>query len=93
MNGAKGIGEIPVEPFQRRFEELKSQGVLAADIARKLGWVTPQGTADGPRVTRRLGLRPHRNGKGKLTQTQQLSYGMACKLADAMGLDPWEIGL
>lgn len=93
MNGARGVGEVSVEPFQRRFEDLERQGVRAADVARKLGWTRPDGHADGARVKRRLGLRPQINGKGKVSQNRQMSYEMASRLADAMGLDPFEVGL
>lgn len=85
---APSAGRIPVEPFKRRFQGLAEQGTTAADIARRLDWTTKGGGADGPRLTRTLGLRPD-----GASYRQKLTYDMAERLAEALGLDLWEVGL
>lgn len=87
-----GRRDVPNAPFQARFYELQAQGERPADIARRLGWYD-HGRPDGPRVKRVLGLRPNGRGtKGPAIRTH-ITYRNALRLADAMGLDPWEIGL
>jgi hypothetical protein len=86
---ALGCEEIDLAPLREAF--LRS-GKTPADVARALGWRKPNGVADGPRVRRALGMRPAwSNGRKRLRQ--RCSYETAVKLADAIGVDPYEVGL
>lgn len=85
--------ECDLAPLREAF--LRS-GLSAADVARALGWTCQahgRPHADGPRVKRALGLKPQQNGDGLVTTRQRCSYEMAVRLAAAIGVDPWEVGL
>jgi hypothetical protein len=90
---------VPVEPLRRRFLELHDErGIRLADVARALDWTT-HGEADGGRVSRYLGLTAARVGGGKRREPhrriyrQSVTRATALRLAEALDLDPWEIGL
>jgi len=94
---------VPVEPLRRRFEELRDErGVRLADVARALDW-TKQGRhgldADSGRVSRYLGLTAAYEGSGKRREPpkrcyrQTVTYATAARLAEALNLDPRDIGL
>jgi hypothetical protein len=54
----------------------------------------PYMIADGSRVKRTLGLRVYRGGRGSMPRLRQFcSYEMALKLAEAIGVDPVDVGL
>lgn len=82
---------MPNAPLQAAFER---SGRTAAEVARDLGWRRRDGTADGQRVLRALGLEA-RYGKGYVGG--RLARGClpetAERLAGVLGLDPWEVGL
>jgi hypothetical protein len=91
---------VPVEPLRRRFEELRDQrGIRLADVARALDWTTHGRDADGGRVSRYLGLTAARVGSGKRRDPrkrlhrQTVAPETAVRLAEALDLDPREIGL
>lgn len=101
-----GAGTVPLGPFRERFLELEAAPPLAPGnlpkdaantIALRLGWFD-RGVADGPRVRRTLGLigdSPTRFGDKYYPprHREHVTVGMARRLCDAMGLDPYEVGL
>lgn len=76
-----------------------ASGMTASEVADRMGWTRPGWKAssrapDGPRVTRVLGLRDgssrHVGGSKRQTHTR---YETAVALAEAMGLDPVDVGI
>jgi hypothetical protein len=95
--------EVDLRPLREAF--LASR-LSADEVARRLGWMRfprrrrggkvygPHEEADGSRVKRALGLRAHKSGQGSMPQLRQsCSYEMALKLAEAIGVDPVDVGL
>lgn len=88
-NGARF--EIPVAPLREAFER---SGLTAAEVARVLDWRDPRGRIDGRRVKRALGIVPVAMGRGYGPKcVRSTSYERALKLADAIGVDPVDVGL
>lgn len=84
--------EIDLAPLREAFQR---SGKSPADVARELGWTTHKGDADGPRVKRALGLRPYTAGgrPGETFMRKRCSYDTAVRLAEAIGVDPADVGL
>lgn len=79
--------EVPVAPLREAF--LRSD-MTAGDLARALGWMK----ADHQRVARQLGLQHDTNGHGSPTRSRgTMSYNRAVQIAEALGIDPTEVGL
>lgn len=94
----KGSPLVPLKPLQDRFRELEARGVTAGDIAYRLGWVysaghRSAGHGDGSKLLRAIGLRLERDGKGRRAHRTQATEESVLKIAQAMDLDPWEVGL
>lgn len=101
------VSDIPVEPFRERFLAMEASvprgpGPMPKDaantVAERLGWFTPDGYSDGPRVRRVLGLRPSywngRNGRRYPPELQGfVTPETALRLCEALGLDPVDVGL
>lgn len=87
--GRAGRG-VPNDALRQAFLE---SPMSAAEVARAVGWFDSKGgCADGTRVRRTLGLRPaHENGQARVYQ--RVGSRNAVKIAEALGLDPVEIGL
>jgi hypothetical protein len=62
------------------------------EVARRLGWYDGAGRADGPRVSRALGLRPY-VCDGRYIRRQRIQGSNAAALCRALGCDPWEVEL
>lgn len=72
--------------------------VSASELAVRAGYVRPgrQGPGDGSRLKRLLGITPTpstKNGRRYKTYRQNIAYDDAVRIADALGLDPFEVGL
>ena len=80
------IDHVPNDALREAFED---SVVDARTVALRCDWVRPCGKPEGDRVARALGLRRRGNGD----TTRYLSEPVALKLGDALGLDPWEVGL
>lgn len=86
-----GPGDVPVEPLREAF--LRS-GVSAYELAIRLGWTRaePSRRPDVTRVKRSLGLMPYRSN-GRRMVRRKVRYERAVELADAMNVDPYEVGI
>lgn len=82
--------EIDLAPLREAF---LASGRTLVDVARALDWYD-RGKPDGGRVSRSLGLRPYYSGRVKRSRLRAAcSYEMAVRLADAIGVDPFEVSL
>ena len=77
--------EVPVDGLREAFER---SGLTSGELARRLGWTKP----DGYRVYRQLGLTPH-HSRGHVEFRQTMSYDRALEIANALGVDPVDVGL
>jgi hypothetical protein len=78
-------------------EAFLRSGLTAGDVARVLGWRaagSQRGRADSQRVKRYLGITPYPGTRGYPPRLRErFSYEMAVKLAEAIGVDPVDVGL
>ncbi len=86
---------VPVAPLREAFEERPH--LTAGDIARNLGWWRKRSgwevaSPDITRVKRTLGIAPYRSNGRTLVRTQ-IQYHRAVELAEAMNVDPVEVGI
>lgn len=83
--------EVSIAPLREAFERT---GLTATEVARSLNWYDHRGRADGQRVKRALGILPSAMGRGCGSKCiRSTSYERAVKLADAIGIDPVDVGL
>ncbi len=81
-------------PIREAVEEAEAKGLTKTMICERIGWHKRRkdGTmaSETSQLDRRLGRRPDR-AKGKISA--QMSYENAVKICEAIGRDPWELGL
>jgi hypothetical protein len=85
--------EVDLAPLREAF--LRS-GLTAGDVARTLGWTrTNYGRRvnDSGRVKRYLGISPCQGGGQAPRLRERCSYKTAVMLAEAIGVDPVDVGL
>jgi len=79
--------EVPIAPLREAF--LRSD-TSVQELARRLGWMRP----DGYRVQRQLGIRPGSNGHGyPARERETMSYERALEICEALGIDPVDVDL
>ncbi len=92
---------VPLAPFREAFER---SGLTANELAFRMGYMRANSTepkhADSSRIQRLLNLRPGtastKNGKyypAHFKYNDTLPYELAVRLAEALGVDPWEVGV
>lgn len=96
-------GTIPVDPFREAFEQRRDRdGLTLSRLADELGWYRKrtgqrknagQMMADSQRVSRVLGITPFHDGRGHTSVRTALSYDLAVRLAEALDLDPRDVGI
>lgn len=91
MPSAPWTAHVEVEPFRQRWQALGSEE--QGRVAVRLDWLTPTGDPDTHRVRRAIGLRTYSGKNGKRHVKQHIGPDLAKRLADAMGLDYWDVGL
>lgn len=87
-------------------EAFESSGLTAGDVARRMGWTRRQGKtrkdgrragpwmcADISRVKRALGLNPEGGSRNGGKMRREIDYDTALRLAEAIGVDPTDVGL
>jgi len=82
-------GRIDVAPLREAF--LRS-GRTATEICIWLDWLRPDGGPDTSRLRRALGLLPS-TSHGHVTFARSIGVDRAALIADALNLDPYEVGL
>lgn len=85
-------GEIPVEPFRERYVQLTERGETPGEIARRMGYVRNDGSADSTRLRRDLGLQQWRS-RGRNWTQRAVSPQKAERLCVGLDLDPVDVGL
>lgn len=85
---------VPVGPLAEAFQR---SGRTAEKVAEDCGWFRQQKNRQRPAgdasvLLRRLGLKEEGN-KGKRKLREELPYGMAVRICDALGCDPYEVGV
>jgi hypothetical protein len=93
-----GPATINVKPLRDRYYYLTQQrGYTAADIASWLGWYRVWGKSNQPdaqRLMKRLGVVKGYDGKSRSMLRQSvITEAKALEIAEALGLDPVDIGL
>jgi len=96
---------FPIDPFRDRYVYLRQTGqITAVHVAREMGWYRKPPPSsnwkqrtrvpDIGHVNRALGLRPSpkRGGQGTAIR-REVRYDTAIRLAEVLGMDPWELGL
>lgn len=77
--------------LRREFLERRELGWLTQDtVARRMGWLNKHGHPDGTRVLRVLGIVNGHNCRGL---QRKVARETAVKLAEALNVDPWQVGL
>ena len=86
---------VPVAPLREAFQDRPH--LSAGDLARNLDWCRSRPgygvrIPDRTRVKRALGLMPYRSN-GRTLVRKSVSYERAVELAEAMNVDPYEVGI
>lgn len=81
-------GTIPNELVREAF--LRS-GLSAGEVAIKIGWMQ-RGKGDGARLKRALGVLRCRDENGSTYVNRRINVETATLIAEAIGVDLWEIG-
>ena len=80
---------IDVAPLQEAF--LRS-GLTATELCNRLEWLTPGDRPDTTRLKRALGLLPIAH-YGENECARRIGIDRAALIADALNVDPFEVGL
>jgi hypothetical protein len=85
---------VDVAPLREAFEQ---SGLTLSEVCRRLGWycskVKRPGTGpDTSRLRRTLGMQPHSSSYGPYVN-RRIGYDLAARIAEAIGVDPVEVGL
>lgn len=76
--------EIPVEKVREAFER---SGLSKCELARRMGWMKV--VPNIHRVSQALGQERDSTGKKR----QRLTYALAARLVEAMGVSPFDVGI
>lgn len=95
------LKRVPLGPFREAYERLaKTEGLTADGLALRLGWTRPAREGydgvrgDGTRVRRTLGLKHSYCSKTKKHYYRRyVSYDTGVRLQQALGVDPYEVGV
>ncbi len=82
-------------PIREAVEEAEADGLTKSMICERIGWHRTRKdggrSAETSQLDRRLGRRPDRGNRDN--KSRQISYENAVKICEAIGRDPWELGL
>lgn len=71
-------------------EAFKKSDITPAELARRLNWMERR--PDSARAMRRLGIYPY-YVRGRKSYNKTVDYDQALKIAEAIGVDPTDVGL
>lgn len=79
-------GEVDIVPLREAFER---SGLTITQVAVRLGWTRANGSADGTRVAKTLGIAPtYSHGYRYFQQTTSYELGVAlCRALEAWPVD------
>jgi hypothetical protein len=66
--------------------------LTASEVSLWLQWYRPDGGPDTSRLRRALGLLPS-TSHGLTTTARRIGVDRAALIADALSVDPWEVGV
>lgn len=82
--------EVPVEQLRDALQKAVERGETTySEVARRMGWMKP----DGFRVRRAVGIAKSYARRSGRQQQEFMSYDLAMALAEAIGVDPVDVGL
>ncbi len=93
---------VPLEPFRQAF---KRSGLTAEQVAIRMGYLRSREKrgeeyGDATRILRLLNMVKQtntvKNGRhygGTFKHDDRIQYEVAARLAEALGADPWEVGV
>lgn len=87
--GAVVSDRIDVGPLRAAFVR---SGLTTSEVCNRMGWKNPDGSPDTTRLLRALGLKAHVS-RGYRTCAQRINIDRAALIADALNVDPFEVGL
>jgi hypothetical protein len=100
MTGVSRISDrVPVAPLREAFVSSK---LTSSELCYRLGWVRldrrfspPREYADTQRLRRALGLAPNWNASAHafVSVATRIGYDNATRIAEAIGVDPVDVGL
>lgn len=73
-------------------EAFLRSGLSASEVCRWLEWRRPDGGPDTSRLRRALGLLPA-TSHGQTKVAHRIGVDRAALIADALSVDPWEVGI
>lgn len=77
-------------------ERFLDSGMTAYEVAKKIGWVNKRHgrrpNFDSSRVKRTLGINIQNSGNGYVCHRRRISLDETLKIAEAIGVDPHEVG-
>jgi hypothetical protein len=80
---------VAVDPLRTAFER---SGLSASEVCRRLEWCGQRNKPDTTRLKRALGMKPS-SSRGHRSWARVISIDRAALIADALDVDPWEVGL
>jgi hypothetical protein len=84
---------IDNRPIREAVETAVRNGTSYNEICNRLGWSTPDGNGDTSRLRRRIGAMPYLAGNGVQGRSHTIHYDVAVSIADAINVDPVDLGL
>jgi hypothetical protein len=87
-SGIKAGDEVPIAPFRDAF---LASGLSYSELARRMGWTLVK--PDVQKVRRQLGLAGSQGLVYNDKPREFMHYDIAVKLAEALDIDPVEVGL
>lgn len=82
--------QVDVKPLQAAFLH---SGLTASEVCRRMEWYRPDGGADTSRLMRALGLLPNASHGQQGKCAQRIGVARVALIADALNVDPWEVGI
>ncbi len=89
MTARREARRVDVTPLREAFVR---SGLPAAELCHRPEWYWKGGGADTTRLLRALGLKPY-TCRGRHTCARTIGIDRAALIADALNVDPFEVGI